>query len=61
MENNAKTIKELITLFKGKELLIEQSDTHYIQIGGDKEYLEKAEKAGILQSEKWEDEDEEKQ
>ena len=57
MESNAKTVRELVKLFKGKELTIE-ADTHYIGIGGDPFCLEKAAKKGILQVEDWEEEEE---
>ena len=49
MESNAKAIRELVKIFKGKKLVIDQADTHYIAISGDKKCLEKAVEKGILQ------------
>jgi len=58
MESNAQTIKRLVEIFEGKKLFIEQADTHFIQIDGDKECLKKAVKEKLLQIMDWEESEE---
>ena len=61
MESNAKALRELVNLFKGKKLTIEQADTHFIAISGDKKCLEKAVEKGILSVQDFEEEEEEEE
>ena len=55
MEDNAKSLKKLVNLFKDKELNIDVADTHYIQLSGDNVILKKASELGLI----YEDEEEE--